>query len=129
MLKYITLESNGKPFNVVVVMPGDQYPNEPEFVKRHGPRINTNNYPVIAVYDGRYTEGYGFSPVFGQFVCDYCWDTLQEDRDKFRNCALSLMGYEPEWTLSASAMRRLYDWMDTLGFIKTEGEKKYAEIL
>lgn len=77
-------------FNVRIVSKGDKYGRD--FCLTH-----EGDKPMVEFYDARYPH-----TEFGQFVSRYYVETILGDGNE--KCGLSLDGGIPEWTVSASDM-------------------------
>ena len=90
-------------FNVRVVTKGEKYGRD--FCLTHD-----GDKPLVEFYDARYPH-----TEFGQFVSRYYVETiLGDDGYGPKDGGLSLDGGIPEWTVPASDMDTVRDWLKTI---------------
>lgn len=93
--------AKGRPFNVVIIRKGEAYGRDNDL-------INDDGYDLVEFYDATYAGG-KFGEL-GQFVTRYRCETLINGNS--RNTGLSLMGYEPLWTLYRPEMALVVAWLE-----------------
>ncbi len=91
-------------FNVKLVLPGDEY-------GRDGCLTNERDEPLVEFYDAKYEDSDRFDPL-GQFISRYRVGTLLGDQWGPRDCALSLWGSEPAWTLDKEGVAKVLAWLE-----------------
>ena len=92
-------------FNVRVLQQGDTY----------GLRdclTHDKPAPTVEFYDTKHQKAGEWAR--GQFVSRYCLSTILERPANGRFCRLSLVGYEPAWTVNAYQMKRIDTWLRSL---------------
>lgn len=87
----------GRNFNVKLVKKGDRH-------GRNDCLVHDKTDPLVQFYDETYTKGF---TELGQFVASYYASTLL-DRGRYE---LSLDTSIPEWTVSASNMVDIQNWL------------------
>ena len=90
-------------FNVRIIRHGDRYGLED--------CLEVKGEPMIEFYDFRYTgDGFGQR---GQFVARYYLSTLVDDEARLSRTGLCLHGGVPGWSVSASEMCEVYEYIRT----------------
>lgn len=64
---------------------------------------------TVAFYDVRYPH-----TAFGQFVSEYCLETLWEGAERLAVAGLCLHGGVPEWSVSPEGMREVLEYINCL---------------
>jgi hypothetical protein len=114
--------SSGNEFEVRVIRKGERYGRDDCLVNDEGNKFFNPNDPILVEFWDAEQDSAHF-PGGCQFVSRYGLKTLTERSGAHAYAGLNLYGGEPKWSIDATTMSDVYEWLTPI-LAETEQTEK-----